>query len=151
MIRYLCILLALLISLSSCAVYPDAGWDRLESLPQHYTQFDLVLGWRITGAASQTVVEGELANVRYAFMEDIALWVAALDASGKTVARSAFLVPHMLRRDEVAPFRVKLPVAAVPGTRLRFTYMYHGSDGGDEDGMGAVNWMQSFETLIPDR
>lgn len=151
MSRYkLYLLVALVISLGSCAVYPDTHRLRLESLPHKYSQFDAVLAWEIKGAGPETVIEGEFQNVRYDYMEDAEVWVAALDAAGKTLARSVgFLVPNQLRRGETAPFNVRLPVAALPGTRLRFTYKYRGQSGGADGGVG--NWMQSFDAAIPER
>ncbi|HEY5512124.1 MAG TPA: hypothetical protein VIK40_00640 [Geomonas sp.] len=151
MVRYLIYLSALVISLGGCASYPDVNRDRLESLPQHYIQFDMILSWQVRSAGAQTVVDGVLKNVRWTFMDDVEVWVAALDASGKPTARSvSFIIPNELRRDEVAPFTVKLPVGVVPGTRLRFTYKYTGSDGGN-DGPSATSWMQSFEAEVPKR
>ena len=135
MLRYLCILISFLIFLGGCAAYPDVNRDRLESLPQHYVQFDVDLAWQVKSVGSQTLVTGELKNLRFQFMDDIEVWVAALDAAGKQRARSvSFIAPHELRKGEIAPFSLTLPVAVAQGSTLRFTYNYTGSDGGDDKG-----------------
>ena len=85
-------------------------------------------------------------------MYDLEIWVTALDSAGKEVARSvSFVIPSQLDLDKSAEFSLKLPVAAPPGTRLRFLYKYRGSDGGDHGGESAIPWMQSFETVVPAR
>jgi hypothetical protein len=151
MYRYLCATAALLLSLAGCASFPDVNRERLESLPQHYAQFDAVLAWEVRGVGAETVIDGEFKNIRYSAMDNVEVWVEVLDPAGKTVARSVgFVVPHLLRLDDIAPFTMKLPVSAVPGTNLRFTYRYRGLDGGGPDGGGDVeNWMQSFDAVIP--
>jgi hypothetical protein len=151
MFRYLCTLTTLLISLGGCASYPDVNRERLESLPQHYRQFDALLAWEVRGAGSGTVIDGVFKNVRYDAMDNVEVWVAALDPAGKTRASSvAFVIPRQLRRDEIAPFSVMLPVPVLPGQKLHFTYKYQGRDGGGSDGGGdAVNWMQSFDAEVP--
>jgi hypothetical protein len=149
----LAIILALL---CSCSTYRDTSRQRLETLPYHYSQFDLQLAWEIKPVGSNaTLVDGAVKNVRYVYMYDLEIWVAVLDDRGKSVARSvSYIIPRQLNIDESAPFTLKLPVAAAPGTKLRFTYQYRGSDGGDErrrgDG-GGTRWMQSFKTEVPAR
>jgi hypothetical protein len=140
--------------LGSCASYPNTTKIRLETLPQHYSQFDVRLAWETKTAGNQTVVDGVAKNVRYAYMYDLEIWVAVLNNAGKVVARSvSFVIPRQLNQDEAAEFSLKLPVAAPPGTRLRFTYQYRGSDGGDSRGFGegGTPWMQSFESVVSDR
>jgi hypothetical protein len=152
MVRHLGILAVLAIFLGGCASYPDTNRERLQSLPQRYTQFDVDMAWEVRSVDSQTVVDGVLKNDRYAVMSDIEVWVSVFDASGKLKARSvSFIVPRELRRDEIAPFSLKLPVRAVPGTKIRFTYKYIGSDGGTPVGGsgGAEQWMQSFDVEVP--
>ena len=150
---YIRVLIALLLFVGGCAAGPDLHRSRLENLPQHYAQFDLELAWQIKDMGAQTVIDGELKNARYAFMDNIEVWVATLDPSGKPAARSvSYIVPHELLRDELASFTVKLPVKAEPGAKLRFTYRYVGSDGGGRNmGGAAENWMQSFDTMVPSR
>ncbi|WP_239026958.1 hypothetical protein [Geomonas oryzisoli] len=102
----------------------------------------MALAWEIKQAGMEAVVEGVGKNLRYAFMEGIEIWIAAVDAAGKTTARNVcFVIPRQVKQDEIFPFSVKLPIAVEPGMLLKFTYKYNGSDGGD----GGVDWMQSFE------
>lgn len=124
----------------------DVNREKLAGLPQHYSQFDMTLAWEVKAAGQETIVEGVLKNLRYAFMEGIEIWIAVVDAAGKAGARSVcYVIPNRLRQDEVAPFCLKLPILVEAGTRLQFTYKYQGSDGGE----GGVNWMQSFESAVP--
>lgn len=135
--------------LAGCATYPDTDRVRLESLPQRYSQFDLVMGWETRVQSGETVLDGVVRNVRYYMMSDLEIWVALLDERGKVVARGmTFIIPSDLGMDKSAPFTVKLPVAVDPGDRLRFTYKYRGSDGGDGMERG-LDWMQSFESVVP--
>lgn len=140
--------------LGACTTYRDTSRQKLETLPQRYSQFDLMLAWQTTVVGGNTFVEGAVKNQRYAYMYGLEIWVAVLDTAGKVVARSvSFVIPSQLGMDETAEFSLKLPVAAAPGTRLRFTYKYFGSDGGDRHGSGegGMNWMQSFDTVVPAR
>lgn len=147
MIRHIFVLFALLVLVGGCAGYQNVSRQRFDTLPQHYTQFDADLAWQVKNLGSETVISGEFKNVRYQFMTDVEVWVAALDAGGKEIARSASLViPHQLKQNDIAPFALKLPVAVAPGSKLRFTYNYTGSDGGDERG---TYWTQSFLAVVP--
>lgn len=139
--------------LGACASYPDYRAQRLEALPQHYKQFDARLGWEVLPADGGTVVRGVVKNVRYFQMRNLEIWVAKLDAKGKVAARGmTFILPTDLRLDESADFTVEIPAAVAAGDRLRFTYKYYGSDGGNGVfGDGGTNWMQSFETVVPAR
>lgn len=154
MVRAMAILL-IAIFLGSCAAYPDRTLQRLETLPQRYSQFDVVMAWEIKTADGKSMVDGVIRNVRYYVMYGLEVWVAVLDPAGKVKSRSvSFIIPSELKLDESAPFTVKLPAVVEPGTRLRFTYKYRGSDGGDGvrgDGLGATDWMQSFEISAPAR
>lgn len=147
------IIMAVLLGGCATANYPDVSRQRMASLPGHYTQFDLQLAWATRAVGDHTVVEGIARNVRWAYMYDLEIWVAIVDPAGKEVARSAsFVIPRKLEQDGAAPFSVKLPKPAPPGTKLRFTYQYRGSDGGDrerEGGAGGMRWMQSFESTVP--
>ena len=135
--------------LAGCATYPDTDRVRLESLPQRYSQFDLVMGWETRVQSGETVLDGVVRNVRYYMMRDLEIWVALLDERGKVVARGmTFIIPSDLGMDKSAPFTVILKVAVDPGDRLRFTYKYRGSDGGDGMERG-LDWMQSFESVVP--
>ena len=119
---------------------------RMEQMPQHYSQFDVKIGWAVTGGNSATTINGIIKNVRYAMMDDIEIWVSLLDAKGNQLARSVdYVIPNRLDRDDVAPFTINLPTAAPKNAKLIFTYKYVGNDGG-EDGGGSANWLQSFES-----
>ena len=155
MLRRIFMLAMTALLLTACAGYPDTRRQRLETLPQHHSQFDLELAWETRIAGGNTVVEGVAQNVRWAFMYDLEIWVAVLDPAGKEAARSvSFVIPRKINLDEIAEFEVKLPIAVAPGTKLRFTYKYRGSEGGF-DGLlgarGAVDWMQSFDAVAPGR
>jgi len=149
MIRITLILIAAF--LGACATYHDTSSQRLPALPQHYSQFDVQMGWETRPIGEHTVVDGVVKNVRYAYMYDLEVWVAVLDSKGKELARSvSFIIPQQLYLNQTAPFSVKLPVSAPSGTRLRFTYEYLGSDGGDNHlGGGGARWVQSFQAVVP--
>lgn len=153
MMKRVAILAITLLLSAGCATYHDTGRQKLQALPQHYSQFDLVMGWETRVAGGKTVVDGVVKNVRYAEMYDLEIWVAVLDQAGKVKARSvSYVIPRKLDLDQTAEFSLKLPVAAAPGTRLRFTYRYRGSEGGEGLGGGlerGTNWMQSFEAVVP--
>jgi hypothetical protein len=145
LIGTLVVLLA--IFLGGCASSPDLSRERMESLPQHYAQFDVTMAWQVNSTGSQTSVRGELKSLRYQFMDDLEVWVAVLDQAGRPVARSvSYVIPHEVKIGEIVPFSLTLPVPVSPGSRLRFTYNYTGSDGGDEKGGYRT---QSFETQVP--
>lgn len=144
-------LLLLLLLTAGCATTAPDYRQRMEALPEHYQQFDLVMGWEISIDNGQTVVEGVVRNVRYFLMRDLEIWVALLDPQGKPVQREvSFIIPTDLKLDQSAPFSVRLPMAVKPGDRLRFTYKYRGSDGGDGLERG-TSWMQSFERIVAPR
>jgi hypothetical protein len=140
--------------LGACATYHNVNRERLETLPQHYNQFDLRLAWETRVADGTTIIDGVAKNVRYAYMYDLEIWVEAFDPAGKLLARSVqFVIPRQLDMDEYTPFTLKLPAAVPPGTRLHFSYRYRGSDGGDRHrmGEGGTPWMQSFDAAVPGR
>jgi len=140
-------ILLLVALLAGCASQRGTGRTSIEALPMHYVQFDVDLGYRITTLGSQTLVDGALRSLRYQYMEDAEVWVAALDAEGRPVARSvSYLVPRELRQGEVTSFSIKLPVLVQPGSVLRFTYRYLGTDGGDSRG---EERLQSFDAVVP--
>ena len=147
--RTICMVILMISLLAGCATYPDTDRVRLESLPQRYSQFDLVMGWETRVQSGETVLDGVVRNVRYYMMRDLEIWVALLDERGKVVARGmTFIIPSDLGMDKSAPFTVILKVAVDPGDRLRFTYKYRGSDGGNGMERG-LDWMQSFESVVP--
>lgn len=151
----ICVAVIMAVFLGGCATanYPDLSRQRMASLPEHYTQFDLQLAWATRAVGDHTVVEGIARNVRWAYMYDLEIWVALLDPAGKELARSVhFVIPRQLNLDQAAPFGVKLPRLAPSGSKLRVTYQYRGSDGGDQEregGAGGMRWMQSFESTVP--
>lgn len=140
----------LLLLLAGCVAYQDSTRQRFELLQHNYSQFDVKMAWETRVVEGKTVVDGIVKNVRYAYMYDLEVWVATLDEKGKPVAREvAYIIPLKLNLDSSAPFTVKLPVAAEPGSKLRFTYRYRGSDGGEGfNPSGGLNWTQSFETVV---
>ena len=149
MIRKTCMLLVVAL-LAGCATYPDVNRQRLESLPQRYSQFDLKVAWEVRQVGNDSFVDGVVQNIRFSYMEDIEVWVAGIDAAGKSGQGSVcYIIPSQLNLGETAAFSVKLPVRVEPGTRLLFTYKYRGNDDGGSDGGGSGNWMQSFEAVVP--
>ena len=121
----------------------DGLRERFGTLPERYTQYDLVLAWETKSLGSGTVIDGVVKNVRYAYLDGLEVWVEVLDASGKAAVRaSCFIIPNRLRQDQMAPFTIELPIPGEPGTLLRFTYRYQGT----EDGGGNF---QSFEVSLP--
>ena len=154
MLRRLLILTLTAALLGACSAYHPSSRQHPDSMAQHYAHFDLVLGWDLKVAGDTTQVDGVVKNVRYLYMNDLEIWVAALDPAGKTVARSvSYVIPLQLGMDDTAQFSLKLPVAVAAGSRLRFTYKYLGSDGGGgpEGGGGGSNWWQSFDSVVPAR
>lgn len=153
MTRLILIMLVAAVVTGGCANYPDPRQQRMDAMTQHYAQFDVVMAWDTKVAGGKTVIDGVVKNVRYAYMYDLEIWVAVLDEAGKVKARSvSYIIPRRLDMDEAADFSLKLPMAAAPGTRLRFTYRYRGSEGGEGSEGGVErgpNWMQSFETRVP--
>jgi hypothetical protein len=146
--RFLFPVVLVLAVTAGCASYRDVYGEQLDSLPFHYSQFDLRMAWNIKVAGPETLIEGVVKNVRYAEMDGVEIWVSALDAKGDTLARSvSFIIPRQLKEDDVVPFSVKLPLAAEPGTELLFTYRYNAHED-VEDGVG---WMQSFRSEVPAR
>jgi hypothetical protein len=119
---------------------------RMAQMPQHYSQFDVKMGWAVSGGNSSTTINGIIENVRYATMEDIEVWASLVDAKGKLFARSVnYIIPNRLNRGDFAPFTIILPSVAPTDTKLVFTYKYVGTDGGGHDA-DATSWMQSFES-----
>ncbi|WP_224981168.1 FxLYD domain-containing protein [Geomonas agri] len=142
------IFLILFLLLGACATDPDVHQQRMAALPQHYKQFDVLMGYEVIPANGSTVVQGVVKNVRYFQMRDLEIWAVQLDDQGRVRARGmTFIIPTELEQDESADFRIKIPVQLAAGDRLRITYKYFGYDGGSR-GLGDTNWMQSFETTV---
>jgi len=152
MLRKLFVYCGLVVLLAGFTSLSDEMLHQLKSLPQHYSQFDVDMAWKVKTVDGNTVISGVVRNVRYATMEDLEIWVALYDAKAKLLGRAVcYVLPRQLDMDDTAPFDVKLPVAASPGSKFIFTYKYNGFDGGGSDGMsgGGGNWMQSFEAMVP--
>lgn len=146
----LILLLGVVFTTCVFASMSDQMREKLDTLPQHYSSFDVKMAWDVKIVDGNTVFDGVIKNVRYATMNDIEIWVALLDENGKTVRRGAgYVIPNRLDMNGIAPFSVKLPAVAPHDARLVFTYKYNGSDGGGNDGGGDGNWMQSFESKVP--
>jgi hypothetical protein len=156
MFRNIWAVAGLVLFLGGCATassYSEPNRQLMASLPYSYANFDAVLAWDVKDTGSGLVIDGLLRNRRYVYMEGAEVWVALRNPAGKTVARSvAFIIPRQLYQDEIAPFTVRLPVSAEPGSKLHFTYKYRGSDGGGGDHGGGVDygpWLQTFEVKVP--
>lgn len=122
------------------------------AFPEHYVQFDAAVSWIVRRSGRDLVIDGLFKNLRYDWMNNMEMRVAAIDPAGKTVARSvALLFPTRIRLDEEAPFSLRLTTPP-PGSKLRFTYVYAALSGaGPEQGGGDTGfWMQSFDARIPD-
>lgn len=151
----LILMLAMTALIGACAYHHDIRRERIETLSERYSQFDLVLAWETRVVGKDTLVEGVVKNVRFHSMTDLEIWVAVLDPAGKVAARAvSFVIPQQLSMDETAEFSLKLPIAVHAGTKLRFTYKYRGHEGGDGGlfgggSSGGIDWMQSFETVVP--
>lgn len=153
MVRRILILAMTAALVGGCSTYRDTSRQRLESMPQHYSNFDLQLAWDTNVVGGDTLIEGAVKNLRYAYMYELEIRVAVLDPAGKVAERSvSMVIPRRLNLDESAEFSLNLPVAVTPGTKLRFTYRYRGSDGGGgghDSGIGDVEWWQSFDAVVP--
>jgi len=115
-----------------------------ESVLHQYSSFDAMISWKIICVEGKTFINGDFKNIRYAFMENVEVWVVLLDPAGKKVCRgSDFILPCRLDKNLVAEFSIELPAATLVGAKLVFTYKYDGSDGGD-----GMKWMQSFEASV---
>lgn len=148
MLRKLLVLISALFLLGGFTSLSDRLKDQLKLSPQHYSQFDVNMGWDVKTDNGSTIINGIIQNIRYATMEDIEIWVSSVDANGKTVSRSVcYVIPRTLNRDDLASFNITLSTTAPPGSTLVFTYKYNGFDGGGSD-EGGINWMQSFESVV---
>jgi hypothetical protein len=135
--------------LNICTLVFGFNREDLKNIPNHYSQFDVSLGWKIDNDNGRSTINGLLQNIRYATMEQVEVWVTSYDVDGKKLDRSVgFVIPPTVQRDDIVPFTVKFNHKATSGTRLTFTYKYLGKDGGgpDED---STNWMQSFDATVP--
>lgn len=146
MLRILLMCAAMLLLLNGCATYRNGNLARMQSLPQHYSQFDAKLAWEVKTDGNSTIIDGVVKNIRYYEMDGLEIWVSSLDAKGKEMNRAADFV-YNLKENETAQFTVKLPKLA-SGSKLRFFYSYYGFEGGGDSGDDA-RWSQTFETAVP--
>jgi len=148
MLRKSLLLMCALFLLGGFTSLPDRLREEMKTSPQHYSQFDVNMGWDVKTENGRTLINGVIQNIRYATMEDIEIWVSSVDAGGKTVSRSVgYVIPRTLNRDDLTSFNLTLPIATAPGSKLVFTYKYNGFDGGGADD-GGTSWMQSFESVV---
>lgn len=140
------LIITILVLFGGCSSYRNIYQERTDAYSHHYSNFDLKIDWDIKVTDAGAAINGVVKNVRYFEMTGVEIWVSLLDSSGKTLGRSSsFIIPRSLRRDEIAPFSLTVPVRAMVGTKLNFTYRYRSHEG-DNDGNF---WMQSFEVEVP--
>ncbi len=144
--RKLLFLAMILMFVGGCTAYRNDSLLRLQTLPEHYNQFDAQLAWQVSTVGNSTVIDGVIKNIRYYEMYDLEVWVYVLDANGKEVQRGVDFV-YRLRENEGGPFAITFPRLA-SGTRLQFLYKYVGING-DSEAADAVGWSQAFEAKIP--
>lgn len=157
MLRLLSALVVLVVSLGGCAAYQDTLYRNsmsqdLAPFPEHYVQFDAAVGWQVQKIGNDLVIDGIFKNVRYDWMDSVQMRVEAINPAGKTVGRSvSLLFPSHIALNQVVPFTLRL-TTPVPGSKLRFTYIYSALSGAgpDESGGDTGFWMQSFDAKIPD-
>ena len=145
MLKLLLLVATSAVLLGSCAPYRNAQQERFLTLPQHYAQFDAKLAWEITSTDRSTMIDGVFKNVRYNLMDQIEVWVWALDENGKERNRAVSFV-FDLKENETGTFTMELPKIA-SGTKLRFMYRYVAHEGGNESS-GASNWTQTFDSAV---
>jgi hypothetical protein len=49
----------------------DGLRERFATLPERYTQYDLVLAWETKSLGARTVIDGVVKNVRYAYLDGL--------------------------------------------------------------------------------
>jgi len=117
----------------------------MQALPQHYREFDAQLAWEVKSLGDSTVIDGVIKNIRYYEMDDVEIWVTSLNADGKEAQRAVDFV-HMLKENESAAFKLKIPKVA-SGTKLHFMYKYIAQEGGDSG--DSMSWRQTFDSVVP--
>lgn len=134
-----------LLCLPGCALNGYQG-VRAEEYPAVRQIFDLTFGWKKALDERGMTIEGYARNTRYFIVKDLELRVSLVAGDGREKVRETFLfVPSELREGERAPFSVTLRERPRAGDRLRFTYSYRFSEGGDRSDGNGGGWMNSFE------
>lgn len=141
---YSLLIVMILLIAGGCATYRDDSLARLDTLPQHYAQFDIQMAWEVKPAQGSTVIDGVVKNIRYFEMNQLQIQVSSLDDNGRKVHHAVDFI-NTLRENEAGSFTLKLPQLE-SGSRLRFIYSYIGTDGGRS---GGISWEQSFESKVP--
>jgi hypothetical protein len=141
------VIVLFLMMLVGCATYNNDFSSRLQTLPQHYKEFDLKMAWEFKTAEGSTLIDGVVQNIRYYEMDDLEIWVISLDSKGGEINRAVDYV-YRLKENEFGQFTLKIPRVA-SGSTVRFMYRYNGQDGGGGDSGGSTLWRQSFETVVP--
>ncbi|HBA71250.1 MAG: hypothetical protein A2X82_00190 [Geobacteraceae bacterium GWC2_55_20] len=132
------------IFLSACA---GTGYQPLNTAnyPVFHKNFDVTIGWNVSGKDGATAVAGYVRNNRYHVMQDLELRIKLFDAFGAEKEQKSFMIiPSDLRLDEYANFSVLFGSSPQTGDKLKFIYRYRGV----EDNDGAVSWMDSFEAPL---
>jgi hypothetical protein len=138
--------LAMLLMIGGCTSLGNRYEEHFSAFPEHYSQFDLKMAWETKLTDTGTVIDGMVKNVRYPEMIGVEVWAAVLDGNGTAMGRSmSFIIPVSLREGEIAPFGLTIPVRAVAGGKLQFTYRYSVHEGHED----RFHWMQSFEVPPP--
>lgn len=133
-----------IVFLSACALNSYQTVNAVD-YPVFRKNYDVTIGWNVTGNNRQAAVEGYVRNNRYPIMQDLELWISLLDAAGvERVQKSYLIVPSSLSQDEFARFSVEFGSVIQPGDKLRFLYRYKGV----EDNEDALLWMNSFEAPL---
>jgi len=131
--------------LNGCATYPNVNQERMQTLPQQFSEFDAKLAWQVKSLGDSTVIDGVIKNIRYYEMDDVEIWVTSLDADGKDVQRAVDFI-YLLKENESAAFTLKVPKVA-SGTKLHFMYKYIAQEGGDSG--DSLSWRQTFDSVVP--
>lgn len=137
--------MVLLSFLSGCAMKGYQGVTT-GAYPAVKQIFDLTFGWKKVIGERGMTIEGYARNNRYLIIRDLELRIALVTVDGREKARETFLfVPGDLGQGETAPFVVSLKARPQAGERVRFTYNYRFSEGGDHSDGDGEFWMNSFE------
>jgi hypothetical protein len=111
--------------------------------PYRYADFDYKYAWKTDATDRGVVIDGVMKNVRYAFIDSVAMKVELLDKDGRFIARANdFPMMQHTGEGEVTYFTLVLRgVRPAAGDMFRFTVHYTGNEGGRH---GDVDWISSF-------